>query len=243
MRNSLDKVFTVLELLASKDTSVSLKELVEITGINHSTLSRILSNLVEIGYVHKESYHEFRIDLGLVALGQRALLNYSLPKSVLNLVYKKSQQLKVEGAVAGLVNDEVVHLYHSAHAGMRGSLGLPLTCPIYKTNTGLVMLSKLKTVKEAMSIIRSSIENDPHNTEPVETIIKQFRKRFNFARKHNYSFWLNNPEWNVSFPFNFKNRIFSVSLFSRKPLKNRDKIILECSLLVRKIEEEISKII
>ncbi|MHC4914012.1 MAG: helix-turn-helix domain-containing protein, partial [Planctomycetota bacterium] len=122
MRNSLDKVFSVLDVIASSDGAVSLKELSGRTGHHPSTLSRILANLVEIGYVRKDSYREFSLDLGLIPLGQKALTHFPLPRLANPLIRGAAGRLDVHGALAGLHRGRLVYLYRSRLQSGEGPL-------------------------------------------------------------------------------------------------------------------------
>ncbi|RIO94793.1 helix-turn-helix domain-containing protein, partial [Staphylococcus gallinarum] len=47
---SVDRALTILEIISNEET-VSLKELVEFTGLSKSTIHRIVNSLIVNGYV------------------------------------------------------------------------------------------------------------------------------------------------------------------------------------------------
>lgn len=70
----------LLRLLAQADGPVSATALAETTGQHPSTVSRLLSGLVQAGYVRKPDYRSFAADLGLVTLFGRVRQHFPLTR-------------------------------------------------------------------------------------------------------------------------------------------------------------------
>jgi len=66
---SLGRGLAVLELLVRSDRPLSASEIGASIGVHQTTASRILADLIHIGYVRRVSYREFEPDYGLLILG------------------------------------------------------------------------------------------------------------------------------------------------------------------------------
>jgi DNA-binding IclR family transcriptional regulator len=236
MRNSLEKVFAVLGVIAESDSAVSLKAISERTGHNPSTLSRILANLVEIGYVRKESYREFSLDLGLIPLGQKALSHFPLPRIANPLIHETAVKLGVQGALAGMHRDRMVYLYRSRIQEETGPLSEDYRYPLHRSNCGLAILSGVDD-KEAKRLLSASLRAERPGRKLSLAELKRLLKQVAAVREDGYSWMLEKQAWNVAFPLSYRGRTFAVSLHAGgKPPGKREKVILECSLLARRIE-------
>ncbi len=236
MRNSLEKVFAVLSVIAESDSPVSLKAISERTGHNASTLSRILADLVEIGYVRKENYREFSLDLGLIPLGQKALSHFPLPRIANPLIQEAAVRLGVQGALAGVHRDRMVYLYRSRIQDETGPLSEDYRYPLHRSNCGLAILSEF-TEQEAKRLLSASLREARPGRKPAHAELKRLLKQLAAVREDGYSWLVARNAWNVAFPLTCRGRTFAVSLHAEgKPPGKREKVILECSLLARRIE-------
>jgi DNA-binding IclR family transcriptional regulator len=236
VRNSLEKVFSVLGVIAESDSPVSLKEISARTGHNPSTLSRILSNLVEIGYVRKENYRQFSLDLGLIPLGQKALSHFPLPRLANALIAATARKLGVAGALAGLHRGRMVYLYRSRLHAEPWPLAEDYRYPLHRSNCGMVILAGLDD-QEARRLLELSLSEASGGKRVSRTALRELLKRMDAIRADGYSWLVEKDAWNVAFPVAYRGRTFSVSLHQAgEPPKKPEGLILECSLLARRIE-------
>jgi DNA-binding IclR family transcriptional regulator len=236
VRNSLEKVFCVLELVASCDRPVSLKELAARTGHHPSTLSRILSNLVEIGYVRKDSYREFSLDLGLVPLGQKALSHFPLPRVANPLIASAAAALGAHGALAGLHRGRLVYLFRTRLQQGVGPLVEDYGYPLHASNCGRVILASLEEA-EARALLERSLREAPGRGRPPRGRLKALTAALGAVRSDGYSWQLEKDAWNAASPLGYRGRTFAVSLHGEgAPPRAPEKVILACSLLARRIE-------
>ena len=74
---AVDRVLSIIELLASEQRELSFTELSSSLNIPKPSLSRLLSNLQQKGYVsHNPATRKYQLTLKLLTLGDR-LLDYS----------------------------------------------------------------------------------------------------------------------------------------------------------------------
>jgi len=239
MRDSLEKVFAVLEEVASSDGPVTLKAVSGTTGYHPSTVSRILANLLEIGYVRKENYREFSLDLGLIPLGQKALSHFPLPRIANPLIRKAANGLKVAGALAGLHKGRLVYLYRSRVQDDPDPLMEDYRFPLHRSNCAIVLLAGSDDA-EARRLLSASVSGECGGKTVPRKLLDALMKRVRGVRSSGYSYVVEEDAWNVAFPISYRGRSFAVSLHEEGLApKKPEKVILECSLLARRIETDV----
>lgn len=75
---SLGRGIAVLDALVRADGPLSATEIGRRCGIHQSTVSRVLTDLVAVGWARKVSYREFAPDFGLLSLGVAATAHFDL---------------------------------------------------------------------------------------------------------------------------------------------------------------------
>lgn len=241
MRESLEKVFAVLDVIASSGGPVSLKSIAAQSGHNASTLSRILSDLVEMGYVRKEGYRDFALDLGLIPLGQEALANFPLPRIANPLIKEATDRLEVSGALLGMHRERLVYLYRTGQSDDAETLAKPFHYALHKSHSGMVLLASFPE-KEAVDLLKGSLLEDSFGKTVPTSQLKGMIKTLMKIRSDGYHYVSDKDGWNVTFPIKDGDRTFCVSLHGKgEPPQNAEAMTLECSLLARKIEEAIKE--
>lgn len=72
---SVDRALNILEIISNEET-VSLKELVEFTGLSKSTIHRIVNSLIVNGYVRQdENTAKYEITFKMFQLGNKRVQN------------------------------------------------------------------------------------------------------------------------------------------------------------------------
>lgn len=237
MRTSLEKVFAVLEVIAAADKPVSLKVIAEETGHNPSTLSRVLSDLVQIGYVRKHGYREFALDLGLIPLGQKALSHFPLPRIANPLIHEVATRLGVEGALAGLHRGKMVYLYRTGAGLESGTMSRAFDFPLYKSVAGLVILA-FSPEADVRGLLECSMREDGVKPREAARLLAGLLKKIGDVSGAGYICQEDDGGWNVSFPLRKGGGLFAVSLHGgTRPASKMEAVVLECSLLVRRIEQ------
>jgi len=234
MRNTLEKVFAVLDVVASGDGPVTLKDIAKRTGLHPSTVSRVLADLAEIGYVRKDSYREFSLDLGLVPLGQKALSHFPLAWLAVPLIAESAARLGCHGALVGLHRDRLVYLYRSTLQKGAGTLAEDYQFPLHRSNCGTVLLAA-RQEDEARRLLAASLKAESGRSPAGG--LGALVKRLAAARKEGYATVTDGGDWNVAFPLAYRGRTFAISLHGTGGAPGGiEKRVLECSLLARRIE-------
>ena len=91
----LERMFTLIDVLASREEAVSLKEISEKTGLHPSTAHRILNDLTIGRYVDRPESGSYRLGMRLLELGNlvKARLNVrEAAMAPMRVLHKQIQQ-------------------------------------------------------------------------------------------------------------------------------------------------------
>ena len=238
MKNKLlGKAFLVLEEIAASMSPLSLKLLSTRLGIHASTLSRITNDLVEAGYLRKANYREFEPALGLIYLGQRAMVNCHFPKKVNRLIRGRCKTAKLQGAVAGVFKDRLVYMYNSSHEEAGDKAGMPFTCHPHSSNIALVVLAKRFGKTKALKVLEDSLTRYAPESDLQERL-HFFDGRITELDAEGYSLWIAKDSWNVCVPVVWDDEVFGLALYTTPELAGtKERLIMETSLLAHRVND------
>ncbi len=136
-------MFTLMDVLAIKEGSASLKEISEKTGLHPSTAHRILNDLVLGRFVDRPEPGHYRLGMRLLELGNfvKARLNVRdaavVPMRELHLLTQQPVNLSVRQG------DEIVYIEraYSERSGMQVVRAIGGRAPLHLTSVGKLFLS------------------------------------------------------------------------------------------------------
>jgi len=139
----LERMFTLMDVLAIKEGSASLKEISEKTGLHPSTAHRILNDLVLGRFVDRPEPGHYRLGMRLLELGNfvKARLNVRdaavVPMRELHLLTQQPVNLSVRQG------DEIVYIEraYSERSGMQVVRAIGGRAPLHLTSVGKLFLS------------------------------------------------------------------------------------------------------
>lgn len=143
------RALRLLKLFSGKQTHLSLKQVIDLTDLNRTTVFRLLSTLVDEGFLSRRPDGLYRLGPALTALGGlasrrdnlRQIAHPILQKLVSDVGERATLEIPVVGAdglTAMLVIDEIAG---SHRLGINEFAGNHL--PIYATSTGKAVLAFL----------------------------------------------------------------------------------------------------
>lgn len=112
MMKTLRKGLAIIELLSEKDEALSSKEISNILDINQSTVSRLLSVLVEAGYVYKGYNQNNELDLGVLQLSTNVLRKYKIINEAIPYIVQLLQEVGNQIFLGVIWRDKVMTLYN-----------------------------------------------------------------------------------------------------------------------------------
>ena len=167
---SAAKIFAVLEELASHDGRMRLTELAKSLGVPTSTAYRLVSSLLQLGYVNQDpNSGEYTLGVRLLFLASAVLRQLDLRR----VAYPFLEQLRDEtGETANLVildSDEVLYIEKvESRASIRAFSLIGRRAPVHATGVGKVLLADMAwpdviaiLKKKGMAKLTSNTITDP----------------------------------------------------------------------------------
>ncbi|HHY98032.1 MAG TPA: IclR family transcriptional regulator [Firmicutes bacterium] len=183
---SVAKCFAVLESLANHEGSMKLSELSKALGLPPSTTHRLVSSLMEIGYVTQDrETGEYMLGVKILFLAGVVLKRLDLRK----IAYPFLEKLRDEtGETANLVvldSDEVLYIEKvESRASIRAFSLIGRRAPVHATGVGKVILADMAW-PEVVEILEK--KGMPRLTSNTITDPKQFMKELNRVRLQGYA--------------------------------------------------------
>jgi len=140
----IERLTGLLDVIAGHEEAVSLKILSAETGLHPSTAFRILSSLVEHGFVERTSRGNYQLGVKLMQLGSRVSASVDIRKVALPLMEQLRDRLGETVNLAVREGNEVVYIERAlARRMMRVEQVIGSRAPLHVTAVGKLMLGNL----------------------------------------------------------------------------------------------------
>ena len=188
---SLDRAFTLLELLCKIPGGLAIHQITQITGLHKSTVHRMLSAMAARGYVRKMGDGVYRAGMRVCELSDYVQQNLD----VVELAREPMERLsRRTGETVHLVErdgDEVVYIYkvESIHGAIRMVSRIGMRRPMYCTGMGKAILAF-----QPDSSVLDYWKETTHESYTAHTIVRQeaFLREIQEIRRQGYA--LDNEE-------------------------------------------------
>ena len=140
----MERIFQLIEQLASHPAGASLQRLAQETGLAKSTVHRLLASLVSLGYAAQEpETGRYRLTLKMFELSS-GIVNSMEIMDVAKAHLERLSQRTGE-AVHLVIRDarDIVYIYKTESGPMRMSSRVGLRSPLYCTGVGKAILATL----------------------------------------------------------------------------------------------------
>ncbi len=145
---------TVLERLAEAPGPMNATALARTMEMHVSSMTRILSALIEAGYVYKPSYHSYAIALGALSLGSRARAHFPIIEKCRDIICATSRELGGYVVQASALDREHLVVFALASHGQLVSTCSSGAFPLHLSSAGLLLLCGLPA-SEALARLES----------------------------------------------------------------------------------------
>ena len=187
----LERCFTIMEEIARQQGETSLNNLHKQLNIPHSTIHRVLSSLIQLGYVEQNMDNgRYRLGLKILPLSGTVLENLDLRKVGKSYLRGLTKELREASHLAVLDHDEVVFIERTDYQeSEKYSSPIGHRASVHATAAGKILLSEMAH-QDIIDILRK--KGMPaftiHTVTDVETFIDQLAT----VRKSGYA--LDNEE-------------------------------------------------
>lgn len=111
----LERMFTLIDVLASREEAVSLKEISERTGLHPSTTHRILNDLAIGRFVDRPESGSYRLGMRFLELGNLVKARLSVREAALIPMRQLHKQIQQPVSLSVRQGDEIVYEIGRAH--------------------------------------------------------------------------------------------------------------------------------
>jgi len=143
---SLERAFSLLEVLSKYPKGVQLATLTAETGLNKSTIHRLLASLISLGYVTQDEVtRQYRLTIRLFEVGSKALRDIDVVSVARPYLLEIGNRLGEVVKLSVPVGSDVVCVYiedNSVNA-VKVENRLGDRSPMYRTSSGKAILADL----------------------------------------------------------------------------------------------------
>lgn len=162
----LERMFVLIDVLASREEAVSLKEISEKTGLHPSTAHRILNDLAVGRFVDRPESGSYRLGMRLLELGNLVKARLSVRETALpgmRLLHKQIQQPVNLSVRQG---DEIVYVEraYSERSGMQVVRAIGGHAPLHLTSNGKLFLAADEPQRVRAYAMRTGLAGNTHNS-------------------------------------------------------------------------------
>src|SRR5260370_8449182 len=139
----LERMFTLIDVLASRENAVSLKEISERTGLPPSTTHRILNDLAIGRFVDRPESGSYRLGMRFLELGNLVKARLSVREAALIPMRQLHKQIQQPVNLSVRQGDEIVYVErsYSERSGMQVVRAIGGPPPPHLTPSGKLVLA------------------------------------------------------------------------------------------------------
>lgn len=139
----IERIFTLMDVLASREDALSLKEISQKTGLHPSTAHRILNDLALGRYVDRPEPGSYRLGMRLLELGNLVKGRLSVRDTALGPMRELHKLIQQPVNLSVRQGDEIVYVEraYSERSGMQVVRAIGGHAPLHLTSVGKLFLA------------------------------------------------------------------------------------------------------
>ena len=139
----LERMFTLIDVLASREDAISLKEISEKTGLHPSTTHRILNDLATGRFVDRPESGSYRLGMRLLELGNLVKGRLNVRDAALVPMRELHKLIQQPVNLSLRQGDEIIYVEraYSERSGMQVVRAIGGRAPLHLTSTGKLFLA------------------------------------------------------------------------------------------------------
>ena len=147
----LERSFSLLDMLASKQDPVSLKEISEHTGLHPSTAHRILNDLTIGGFVERPQAGSYRLGMRLLELGNLVKARLDVREAAIGPMRELHKLTHQPVNLSMRQGDEIIYIEraYSERSGMQVVRTVGGRAPLHLTSVGKLFLAPRRSSARA----------------------------------------------------------------------------------------------
>ena len=139
----IERMFTLIDVLAAREEAVSLKEISERTGLHPSTAHRILNDLASGRFVDRPQPGTYRLGMRLLELGNLVKARLNVRDAAVVPMRELHKQIQQPVSLSIRQGDEIVYIEraYSERSGMQVVRAIGGRAPLHLTSVGKLFLA------------------------------------------------------------------------------------------------------
>ncbi|MCP5280269.1 MAG: IclR family transcriptional regulator [Rhodoferax sp.] len=139
----IERMFALMDVLASREDAISLKDISEKTGLHPSTAHRILNDLAIGRYVERAQPGSYRLGMRLLELGNLVKDRLSVRDAALGPMRELHKRIQQPVNLSMRQGDEIVYVERafSERSGMQVVRAIGGRAPLHLTSVGKLFLA------------------------------------------------------------------------------------------------------
>ena len=139
----IERMFTLMDVLASREEAVSLKEISEKTGLHPSTAHRILNDLTTGRFVDRSQPGSYRLGMRLLELGNLVKARLNVRDAALTPMRELHRLIQQPVNLSIRQGDEIIYIERafSERSGMQVVRAIGGRAPLHLTSVGKLFLA------------------------------------------------------------------------------------------------------
>lgn len=139
----IERMFALMDVLASREEAISLKEISEKTGLHPSTTHRLLNDLATGRFVDRPQPGSYRLGMRLLELGNLVKSRLNVRDAALVPMRELHKLIQQPVNLSMRQNDEIVYIErtYSERSGMQVVRAIGGRAPLHLTSVGKLFLA------------------------------------------------------------------------------------------------------
>ena len=162
----IERLFSLMDVLASREEAISLKEISEKTGLHPSTAHRILNDLTIGRFVDRPEPGSYRLGMRLLELGNMVKARLNVRDAALAPMRDLHKLIQQPVILSMRQGDEIVYIEraYSERSGMQVVRAIGGRAPLHLTSVGKLFLSVDEPMKVRSYATRTGLSGHTKNS-------------------------------------------------------------------------------
>ena len=162
----IERLFSLMDVLASREEAISLKEISEKTGLHPSTAHRILNDLTIGRFVDRPEPGSYRLGMRLLVLGNMVKARLNVRDAALAPMRDLHKLIQQPVNLSMRQGDEIVYIEraYSERSGMQVVRAIGGRAPLHLTSVGKLFLSVDEPMKVRSYATRTGLSGHTKNS-------------------------------------------------------------------------------
>ena len=171
----IERMFILMDVLASREEAVSLKEISEKTGLHPSTAHRILNDLAIGRFVDRPQPGTYRLGMRLLELGNLVKGRLNVRDAALAPMRELHKLIQQPVNLSMRQGDEIVYIEraYSERSGMQVVRAIGARAPLHLTSVGKLFLAADDPVRVRAYASRSGLAGHTRNSITVLPVLER----------------------------------------------------------------------